>query len=283
MTLLVRRSSRWRSTRISRLDAGRERGRASRARQRLTEPGRGLPRRLQEPVGRGAGDRRGDEADRRAGGAERRKRVADDHQRARAAPARGDELLEPRRPGVGKMGGRRRRAPARPCRGHRRRRSRRSLGRRRRRRSRRTRPLPSPLRPAIPRAASSPDRPASALPRRPQRLERGARSHRDRRREHEGLEEASAVAAGPKPHGLEAIGDVLRGALGAGGAGTASLHLGRGERAHVGEQFIRPRRNDCLRRLGGGRGEQKEDGERRSRARRVTRSLYPSAPHGRAS
>ena len=79
----------------ARPDARGERRREPGVRQRSAELGGGLRRRLQQPVGRGAGDRRGDETNGRGGGAERRERIARDQEGARAMPARGDELLEP--------------------------------------------------------------------------------------------------------------------------------------------------------------------------------------------
>ena len=95
----------------------------------------------------------------------------------------------------------------------------------------------------------------------PEALEGGPRSHDDARREREGLDEAPAVATRPEPHRGEPIGEIASGALAAGRAGGASLHLRRRERAHMGEELVGDRRGCRAPRRGGDRGED-EDSQR---------------------
>ena len=92
----------------------------------------------------------------------------------------------------------------------------------------------------------------------PEALEGGPRPHDDARREREGLDKAPGVATRPEPHRGEPIGEIASGALAAGRAGGASLHLRRRERAHMGEELVGDRRGCRAPRRRGDRREEQD-------------------------
>src|SRR5262249_37979765 len=89
-------------------------------------------------------------------------------------------------------------------------------------------------------------------------LEDGIRRDPGDRRDHEPLKETLRVASRSESGRGEAFGDVVRGAISPRGAGSASFHLGRGERVHVAEQLRSARRDEG--------GAQDSDQERRNPA-----------------
>jgi hypothetical protein len=124
------------------------------------------------------------------------------------------------------------------------------------------RPLPPDL--------QRPDRGSEAL-------EGGPRPHDDARREREGLDEAPGVATRPEPHRGEPIGEIASGALAAGRAGGASLHIRRRERAHVSEEIVGDRRGCRAPRRGGDRREE-EDSQREEQGATSHGIIVPLLP-----
>ena len=246
-------------------DADRQRGRGSSLGDRLGQPRGGDAGRGQQRVGAGRRQRAGDEAHRGGGRDQRRQPVGDDQQRPGARAARGDELVEPARPGADQV---RRRALQRdrdaPARVHAGPVVVAGLGR--------ADPVADEddlagdgvaQRPAVRRPVATGLDPRRSAGQRSQRGPgRDARPGGDDER----LEERLALAARPQARRLQPVGELAGGEVAARCAGAASLHAGAGERVGGRLQLARTGRDECRTGDGDGGEEREDDGEQRDAA-----------------